>query len=305
MAQRYGGKYSPDGADGQQANGSSGAQATQETNSFRGARVDPVGARANTMFVPGAILLIMSVDDGATGLALGGIAAALWTGGAFLLREGLRAEAAYAARKVARKPALPRKILASILTGAGAALAAWKAEPGLVIAATYGLAATGLHLAAFGIDPLQDKGVEGVDDFQQSRVARAVDEAESYLGAMRDAILRAQDRKLETRVERFQSVARDMFRTIEEDPRDLSGARKYLTVYLQGARDATITFADIYARSQDAHARDDYLALLDDLEQNFAARTQKMLLEDRSDLTIEIDVLRDRLQREGVRLDRN
>ncbi|MEC9311910.1 MAG: hypothetical protein VYA97_09115, partial [Pseudomonadota bacterium] len=30
-----------------------------------------------------------------------------------------------------------------------------------------------------------------------------------------------------------------------------------------------------------------------------------LLLEDRSDLTIEIDVLRDRLQREGVRLDRN
>jgi CHASE3 domain sensor protein len=96
-----------------------------------------------------------------------------------------------------------------------------------------------------------------------------------------------------------------MFRTIEEDPRDLTGARKYLTVYLQGARDATIKFADIYARSQDPQARSDYLALLEDLEQNFAARTQKMLLEDRSDLTIEIDVLRDRLQREGVRLDRN
>ena len=44
-------------------------------------------------------------------------------------------------------------------------------------------------------------------------------------------------------------------------------------------------------------------ALLDDLEQNFSARTRKMLLDDRSDLTVEIDVLRERLQREGVRLD--
>jgi 5-bromo-4-chloroindolyl phosphate hydrolysis protein len=122
---------------------------------------------------------------------------------------------------------------------------------------------------------------------------------------MRDAALRARDRQLEARVDQFQAVARDLFRTIEEDPRDLTGARKYLTVYLQGARDATIKFADIYARSQDPQARSDYLALLEDLEQNFAARTQKMLLEDRSDLTIEIDVLRDRLQREGVRLDRN
>ncbi|MDE4144644.1 MAG: 5-bromo-4-chloroindolyl phosphate hydrolysis family protein [Pseudophaeobacter sp. bin_em_oilr2.035] len=304
MAQRYGGKYSPDGAGDPAALGDTSPPAGK-SNSFRSAQVDPVGARANTMFVPGGVLLILSLNDGATGLALGGIAAALWTGAAFLLREGLRAETAFAARRVARKPALPRKILASVLTGAGAALAAWKAEPGIMIAAVYGLAATGLHLAAFGLDPLQDKGVEGVDDFQQSRVARAVDEAEAYLDAMRDAALRARDRQLEARVDQFQAIARDMFRTIEEDPRDLTGARKYLTVYLQGARDATIKFADIYARSQDPQARSDYLALLEDLEQNFAARTQKMLLEDRSDLTIEIDVLRDRLQREGVRLDRN
>ena len=44
---------------------------------------------------------------------------------------------------------------------------------------------------------------------------------------------------------------------------------------------------------------------MDDLEQNFAARTRKMLLDDRSDLTVEIDVLRERLQREGVRIDRD
>ncbi|HID67922.1 MAG TPA: hypothetical protein EYP31_06625, partial [Roseibacterium sp.] len=129
----------------------------------------------------------------------------------------------------------------------------------------------------------------------------AVDEGETHLNAMSDAILRAGDRQIEARVERFQATARDLFRTVEEDPRDLTAARKYLTVYLLGARDATIKFADIYARGQDQQARADYLALLDDLEQNFAARTARMLLDDRSDLTVEIDVLRERLQREGVR----
>ena len=62
-------------------------------------------------------------------------------------------------------------------------------------------------------------------------------------------------------------------------------------------------FADIFSRTQDTQARSDYLALLEDLDQNFAARTQKSLLEDRGDLTVEIDVLRERLSREGVRLD--
>lgn len=165
------------------------------------------------------------------------------------------------------------------------------------------MAAAGLHSFAFGIDPMRDKGMEGIDTFQQDRVARVVDEAEARLGEMKDAALRSGDRQIETRVERFQDTARELFRTVEEDPRDLTSARKYLTVYLTGARDATIKFADIYHRTRDTQARNDYIALLDDLEQNFAARTRKMLLDDRSDLTVEIDVLRDRLQREGVRTD--
>ena len=69
-----------------------------------------------------------------------------------------------------------------------------------------------------------------------------------------------------------------------------------------GARDATIKVVELYGRNKDADARASYEALLDDLEQNFAARTEKMLLDDRSDMDIEINVLRDRLQREGVSL---
>ena len=131
-------------------------------------------------------------------------------------------------------------------------------------------------------------------------MARAVDEAEKHLAAMTDAMLRAGDRQMMARLERFQVVARDLFRTVENDPRDLTAARKYLSVYLLGARDATIKFADIWSRSRDTQARADYESLLTDLEQNFAARTQKLLLDDRSDLTVEIEVLRERLDREGV-----
>ena len=49
-------------------------------------------------------------------------------------------------------------------------------------------------------------------------------------------------------------------------------------------------------------ARADYVTLLDDLEANFTGKTQKLLIDDRSDLTVEIEVLRERLEREGVRM---
>lgn len=290
MAKRFGGKYSPD-------------DSPVDQPAARRVEVDPVGGRANVLFIPAIPLVFMSLNDGAQGLALGLAAAGLLTGAALMLREGLKAEAAYRVRKVAERPAIPRKTFASFLTGAGVALAAYKNDPGLIAALIYGVAAAGLHVSAFGIDPLRAKGMEGIDSFQKDRVARVVDEAEKHLTAMREAITRAGDREATDRLIRFQTTARTLIRTVEEDPRDLTGARKYLSVYLLGARDATVKFADIYANTRDAQAKADYLALLDDLDKNFAARTQKSLLEDKTDLNIEIDVLRERLSREGVRLD--
>lgn len=302
MAQRYGGKFSPDGS-------SNEPDKAPERGQYDGVRKDAAGMRANVLFVPAIPLVFTSLNDGAVGLTLAIVAAAILTLAALLTREGLRAEAEYNARKVARRPALPRKMVGSVLTGVGIAVAAYKTgladgEVGSLLAGLlFGVVATVLHGVAFGLDPLKNKGMEGVDTRQQDRVARVVNEAEKSLREMSDAILRAGDRQMEARVERFQTTARELFRTVEEDPRDLSSARKYMTVYLTGARDATVKFADVYARTRDAQARADYSELLDDLEQNFAARTKKMLLDDRSDLTVEIEVLRDRLRQEGVRLE--
>lgn len=292
MAKKFGGKFSPDGT----ASGTVNEVVVDER------RVDAAGARANVLFAPGIVLAATSLGDGPVTLVTGLVGAAVLTLAAWLLRDGLRAEAAYDARRVARRPAIPRKMFASALTGVGVAIAAYTGDSGLIGSVLYGAAALGLHVAAFGIDPLSDKRMEGIDTFQQDRVARVVDKAEASLEAMTGQIATLNDRPLEIRVGAFQAIARKMIRTVEEDPRDLTGARKFLGVYLVGARDATVKFVDLYKRNHDADARADYEALLSDLEVNFAARTEKMLLDDRSDMDIEIKVLRDRLQREGVTL---
>ncbi|TNF19570.1 MAG: hypothetical protein EP318_14290 [Rhodobacteraceae bacterium] len=292
MARKFGGTYSPDGK----------RDAGRDPTPLH-ATVSPTGARSNLLFVPGALLAFLSFGGGPEALALGLAGAGTWTLGAWLTREGLKAEAAYNARKVARRPALPRKMLGAALIGGGTVLASLSNDVGLTGSALYGLIAAALHLTAFGIDPLKNKSLQGVDEFQQDRVARVVDEAEAHLDAMMGAIRRARDPRLEARVERFQQSVRQMLRTVEEDPRDLTASRRYLGVYLMGARDATIKFADIYARDRDAGAKSDYLMLLTDLEENYVAKTRKLLEDSNTDLTVEIDVLRDRLQREGVRLD--
>lgn len=288
MAQRFGGKFSPNQGDNRRADDDARAVAVKPLR---------VGFRANFMFVLPFLFFIKAFGGDRNALFVG-----LGTGGllmlaAWLTREGIIAHAAYDARRVARRPAIPRKLFAACITGAALMLATMGVS--LVYPFLFGMLGAILHLGTFGLDPMKGKGMEGVDQFQTDRVARAVEEGETYLQAMKDAILRAGDGRLEQRVDRFAGVARGLFRTIENDPGDLTSARKYLSVYLMGARDATAKFADVYAHNKSTTARSDYEALLTDLETNFATRTKALLSNSHTDLDVEIQVLRDRLKLEG------
>ncbi len=292
MAKRYGGRHSP-GAGGT-------TDVPKSGHALDGRRRTRAGFRVNLLFLAPAPLVLLAFLREPVGLAFNLVSFAILMLAAWLTREGLIAVEAYEARTVARRPAFPRKLFGSALTGIGLFVAGFGAGQGLLNSAIFAVLGTALHAFSFGPDPMRNKGVEGVDSFQTDRVARGVDEAEKHLASMKEAVLRANDRALERRVDQFQATARRMFRTVEQDPRDLTAARRYLGVYLLGARDATAKFADLYARTRDPKAREDYEALLDDLEKEFAARTEKLLLDDRTDLDIEIEVLRERLEREGV-----
>ncbi len=284
MSQRFGGRYSPNSA-----------QSTPTAPT----RPHPVGARVNLLFVLPFVFAITGFFKSPLGLTLNLVAFAVLMLAAWLTREGVLAHAAYAARSVARKPAIPRKIFGSVLMGLGLGLAAFSAGPGaaLLLGALGGV----LHFGAFGSDPLRDKGMEGVDLFETDRAAKAVEEAETYLAEMAEAIKRSGDRTLSRRIDSFSATIRPLFRAIENDPRRLNSARRYLGLYLLGARDATVKFAELHARSPDPQARAEYEALLDDLEQRFTLRREALLESDRTDLEIEIEVLRERLDREGLR----
>ncbi len=269
------------------------------TGPSTGPRVDPGGARVNLLYLPPALLVLTTLTAGPVALALGLAGAGLWVFGAYLTREGLRAEAAWHARRRARRPALPRKALAALGLGAGTALAALAHGGSGLGAGLYAIIAAALHLAAFGPDPWRDKGLTG-DAFQQDRALRAVDEADRELGRMEACLRPLRDPELRAAAAAFIDSARALCRRVEADPRDLTAARKYLSVYLTGARSAAERYADLVGRGPDPQARAGFLTLLDDLHRNFEARTDSLLDNDRADLEIEVEVLRDRLAREGL-----
>lgn len=293
MAQRFGGKYSPIAAAAQAARQAQGKGKPEVVaNAPAPQPIRPI----RLMFILPFFFLIGGYFGTPEELIFSVAAFAALMASALLTREGLRAEAAFNARTIARRPALPRKALGGLLMAAGLFLGARTGQTDAIMAA--GLAGLGLilHVMAFGWDPFRNKGSAGMDAFQTDRVARYVDEAEANLTAMREAIAPLRDRNLEQRIDAFATTARGLFRGVESDPNDLNAARKYLTVYLVGARDATVKFATHYAQTRDATARDAYESLLTDLQTTFASRSQALIGNSQTDLNIEIDVLRERLK---------
>ncbi|MGP3723006.1 5-bromo-4-chloroindolyl phosphate hydrolysis family protein [Cereibacter sphaeroides] len=291
MAERYGGRFSPANA---RREGPPGPPVSRWDRKRR----SRAGGRSNILFFLPFLFLWDAFLGPAQDFVPAVAAFAALFLAAWLTRQGILAEEAYDARPVAKRPAIPRKIFASVLTGAGLLAGGLAGDAGLLVAAAWGGIGGLLHLAAFGPDPLTDKIPDGVDGFQSDRVSRAVAEAESHLTAMREAVARLRDPSLDRRLETFATTARGLFRSVEADPGDLTAARRYLGVYLMGARDATLKFADLYGRERDPQVRADYERLLEDLGTSFADRTRRLLQNDRAGLDLEIEVLRDRLGRE-------
>ena len=148
MAERYQGRFSPGNDKG------SGLEPAD------GRRVDAAGFRSNLMFVPPVLVVLAHLGAGPERLVTSIAAGGTLTLGAWLLREGLRAEAAYHNRKVARRPTFPRKIFAAALAGIGIGLAASASGVEVFGASLYGLATAVLHLAAFGFDAEDEAGAD-------------------------------------------------------------------------------------------------------------------------------------------------
>lgn len=296
MARRYGGRFSPGAPRG--TGPAAGAP-------FRGRRPAVTSVRARLLYLFPVPLLFAGL--GAT-LRGSPVEALVELGGffglslsAWLVNEGIRAEAEFNARTIAKPPALPRKLFGAVLTGVSVlAVGAQSLDMSLTGGIVFGLLGGGASLLAFGPDPMRAKGLAGPDGSAAERAVRAIEEAESVVAETLAAAGRIGDRRLESRIQRLSEQAREVFRAIERDPRDLSRTRRFLSVYLVGLRDATHKFADLRPETRKGAPRDQYEALITDMETSFSARRGALLEERTDELEIEIEVLRERLQQDGL-----
>ncbi|MHA7850134.1 5-bromo-4-chloroindolyl phosphate hydrolysis family protein [Roseovarius sp.] len=234
----------------------------------------------------------MSVVTGLALLLLYG--ASIWT-----LTQGLRAEQAYDAAPVVRKPKVPLKLAAAGLMGLAVGATVFVRHGLTTEAVLVGLVAAGLFVAAFGIDPLKNKGVSGPLAEEALRANESVQDATAILKEIDSCVATIGDTDVSIGFKDLRRSAERLFTILRKDPERHRDLRRLLGVYLDAAREATERFAILHAAVPDADAKARYLAMLERLRDQFEDRTRKYLRDGHSKLDVELDVLQSRLTSEA------
>lgn len=238
-----------------------------------------------------AIRHLLSPPALAPDLAVDLAALALLVSACLVLGAGLRAEAAPATRPDA--PPLPLKTLAAVLAGAGVAAAFSGLGPWAM--AVSGASALALHLVAFGTDPRQTAGAPRAAD----RTGPHLDLARKRLDEIGQTLRRLGDPDLTAAGRAFTAEAERLLALAAHRPAALPELREHLGVLLLGARDATLRLGDLGPGPARREARAEYLRFLSELKSSYAAKAGSLESAIRQDMNVEMDVVRDRLNRRG------
>lgn len=248
-----------------------------------------------------AILIAMVMGDLPNLLIYGG-AFASFIAGARLIRKGLVAEAEFRKRKIAKASKTPLKTLGSILTGVGTFITSWMGiGHSLPFAAVIAALAFAGCLLFYGRDPVGSKlSSLGGHGYSTEEIIATLKEAESKIFGIESARRDIHNSELSRRLKNIVDRAKQILGLIEEDPGDIRRARKFLNVYLDGAKSVTEGYAKANLKGQTGELDDNFRNVLQTIEGVFEQQHQKLLEHDKLDLDVQIEVLSTQLKKEGV-----
>jgi len=220
----------------------------------------------------------------------------LYVFAAWCLRKGLQAES-----PITRTPKLPLKMLAAIITALATGMIAWLgAQQTLPVALMFaGGAFLGMYLS-YGFDLRQKKKIADAQGYSGDEILRMLEESSLIIRSIEQANDKIRNTELNQRIENICAIADRILAEIESDPRDIRRARKFLNVYLDGARQVTEGYARTHQQTQSGQLEQNFRNVLETIETVFQEQHQKLLEEDVFDLDVKIEVLTTQLKREGI-----
>ena len=258
------------------------------------------------LYLFSALLLITLIKSLSGGQTVNFLASAIsfvtMLGGAWCVRKGLFYQAEASARKWNRSTKVPWKVTGAILVAVSTAVASlFVVGQPLIIALGAGIGALAGCFLCYGLDP-QYSNPEATSTLgvTTDEVIEALEEAEAKIVNIENAAKGIHEIELKNRLQKITDKARDILDVVEEDPRDLRRARKFMKVYLEGAEKVTQGYVKMHPNTQDAKLEDNFRNVLKTIEDVFNEQHDKLMENDVLDLDIQIEVLQAQLKHEGV-----
>ncbi|MGI9316202.1 MAG: 5-bromo-4-chloroindolyl phosphate hydrolysis family protein [bacterium] len=230
-------------------------------------------------------------------IALGLVWIAAW-----FLQQGAKFEWEARRRKWARATRVPWRFSAAVFAGAAAIIiGSFIIGHNLFIGLVAGLAAFAGVILTYGLDPQYDKK-QDVSRFgvTTEEIVEALEEAEDTLGQIELSAKKIANRELKVRLGRIVDKTRGVLSLIEEDPKDLRRARKFLKVYLTGANNVTRQYARTHQQQDNEVLEQNFRNVLESIENVIEEQHGKLLENDVLDLDVKIEVLEAQLKHEGI-----
>jgi len=258
------------------------------------------------LWVLSAPLLIAAVAALAAGHFAGFLGDALGWGliatAIGLTRQGFADLGAGRERRFSRRLRLPLRNVAAAALGLGTAVVALLgAGHGLPTSLGFAaLAVAGYHFA-YGLEPMVAGQRLAATDKESRAVADALAEAETRLINIERAAAAIGNPELRLRLNRIANQGRGMLEQIAARPSDLRRARRFLTVFLEGAEQVSDGYVRTHQHADSPQLEQNFRNVLVTIEDQFASQRERLRQADVLDLDVQIEVLKKQLEQEGIR----
>lgn len=210
--------------------------------------------------------------------------------------RGFLEEAKYSESKLTKAPKIPYKTIAGVMLGGSTFFTAWFAGDKPLFTALFlgGIATLGYYLF-YGFDPKKDK-LENLGDISAEFVLETINEAnrkleniEEHRSEIKDVLL---SKKLNTAIKKAKSIVE----TIQDDPKDIRVARKFLIVYIDGVAKVTDSYVSMDEDDINVETKENLYRLMEDLDIKFDEELDRLKNNNQFDLDVHIDVLKEQIK---------
>jgi 5-bromo-4-chloroindolyl phosphate hydrolysis protein len=209
---------------------------------------------------------------------------------------GLSNEYEYHTKTLTKAPKIPFKTIAAILLGISTLFTATVAGERSILTGTFlAIVSTIGHYLYYGTDPKEDK-IDNIGDISAQFVIETLSEARAKLSSIETDISYITDTELYSKLKIATNKGYEIIDTIEDDPKDLRVARKFIIVYIDGIKKVTQSYTSIDEEEITSETKKKLSNLLFDIEERFEKEIKRLKKNNQFDLDVNIEVLQKQIK---------